>query len=64
VKENVMSQMLEATRLAGLDVTRGIDGSDQRQVLMFCAIGLIVSLVALLVAPDWVFQPQDILQMP
>ena len=59
-----MSQMLEAARVAAPDVRRGTDGSDQTQVLMFCAIGLVVSLIALLVAPGWVFQPQDFLQMP
>jgi hypothetical protein len=33
---------------------------DHDTVLIFCGIGLLVSLVALLVAPEWVFQPQTI----
>ncbi len=59
-----MSQMLEAARATTVALRRSSDRSDETQVLMFCAIGLVVSLVALLVAPGWVFQPQDFLQMP
>jgi hypothetical protein len=33
---------------------------DHDTVLIFCGIGLLVSLVALLLAPEWVFQPQTI----
>lgn len=59
-----MSQTLDAVRAVTVSARRSTDRSDQTQVLIFCAIGLVVSLVALLVAPGWVFQPQDFLQMP
>ena len=59
-----MSQTLEAARLVAGNVPRSEDNSDQTKVLMFCAVGIAVSLIALLLAAGWLFQPQDLLQLP
>jgi hypothetical protein len=59
-----MSQTFDVTSVVASTATNANDRSDQARVVMFCAIGLAISLIALLIAPDWLFQPQDLLQLP
>jgi len=59
-----MSQTFDVTSVVAHKPANVEDHSDQARVLIFCAVGLAISLIALLIAPDWLFQPQDLLQLP
>jgi hypothetical protein len=59
-----MSQTFDVTSVVARQPAHAEDHADQARVLIFCAVGLAISLNALLIAPDWLFQPQDLLQLP
>jgi hypothetical protein len=59
-----MSQTFDVTSVVARKPANVEDYADQARVLIFCAVGLAISLIALLIAPDWLFQPQDLLQLP
>jgi hypothetical protein len=59
-----MSQTFDVTSVVARKPAYVEDHADQARVLIFCAVGLAISLIALLIAPDWLFQPQDLLQLP
>ena len=59
-----MSQTFDVTSTIVRTESRAEDRADQARVFMFCAVGLVISVIALLIAPDWLFQPQDFLQLP
>jgi hypothetical protein len=59
-----MSQTFDVTSVVARKPANVEDHADQTRVLIFCAVGLAISLIALLIAPDWLFQPQDLLQLP
>ena len=59
-----MSQTFDVTSVVARKPANVEDHADQARVLIFCAVGLAISLIALLIAPDWPFQPQDLLQLP
>ena len=59
-----MSQTFDVTSVVARKPANVEDPADQERVLIFCAVGLAISLIALLIAPDWLFQPQDLLQLP
>ena len=59
-----MSQTFDVTSVVARKPAHVEDHADQARVLIFCAVGLAISLIALLIAPDWLFQPQDLLQLP
>jgi len=59
-----MSQTFDVTSVVARKPANVEDHADQARVLIFCAVGLAISLIALLIAPDLLFQPQDLLQLP
>ena len=57
-----MSQTVEMTS-ASAEASIDKDADDHSSVLIVCAIGLVLSLVALLLSPEWVFQAEGALPL-
>jgi len=58
-----MSQAAEVTSVVTPATSVGKGADDHSSVLIVCAIGLVLSLVALLLSPEWVFQADGALPL-
>jgi hypothetical protein len=58
-----MSQTAEVTSVVTPTTSVGKGADDHSSVLIVCAIGLVLSLVALLLSPEWVFQAEGALPL-
>jgi hypothetical protein len=59
-----MSQTFDVTSVVARKPANVEEHAAQARVRIICAVGHAISLIALLIAPDWLFQPQDLLQLP